>query len=192
MEMLEVDAAVDDVQLFRRDAKAALDLVAHHLRVADHGAQPRVLEHAPLGAADVAVVGIEGHAEPLERSRRRAPELEPAPVHPVSRAVQVASRNALVRLHHLEPLAAPGAARRPTFHGPHTSSLLGPNRATVGVPIAAARCIGIESTPMKRRARAVSAPSSLIESLPARLTGVLWHLPRISFTSEISSSSAAD
>src|SRR5438874_50328 len=49
----------------------------------------------------------------------------------------------------------------------------------LGVPIAAARCIGIESTPMKRCARAVSAPSSLSDSLPARLSGLLAVFARI-------------
>ena len=63
-----------------------------------------------------------------------------------------------------------------TFHGPHSFSPLGPNSATVGVPIAAARCIGIESTPTKSCARAVSAPSSLSESLPARLSGLRLRL----------------
>src|SRR5688572_9283858 len=57
-----------------------------------------------------------------------------------------------------------------TFHGPHSNSPLGPNSATVRVPMAEARCIGIESTPMKSFARAASAPSSLMLSLPARLT----------------------
>src|SRR4029453_18557036 len=45
MERLEVNAVVDDVELLRRDAKTAPDLVAPHPGVADHGAQPRVLEH---------------------------------------------------------------------------------------------------------------------------------------------------
>ncbi len=44
-----------------------------------------------------------------------------------------------------------GAAR---CHGPHSASPLGPNSATTGVPIAAAMCIGAESTPTKSRAPA--------------------------------------
>jgi hypothetical protein len=43
---------------------------------------------------------------------------------------------------------------------PHARSSLGPKSATTGVPIAAAMCIGAESTPKKRRARAVSAAIS--------------------------------
>jgi hypothetical protein len=39
---------------------------------------------------------------------------------------------------------------------------------TVGVPIAAAMCMGAESTPTKSRARAVSAASSLSDSWPER------------------------
>src|SRR5438105_3767359 len=73
-----------------------------------------------------------------------------------------------------------------TFHGAHSSSLDGPNRATVGVPIAAARCMGMESTPMKSRARAVSAPSSFSESWPARLSGLLAAWPMISSTNAVS------
>src|SRR5205823_209786 len=66
-----------------------------------------------------------------------------------------------------------------TFHGAHSASFDGPKSAMVGVPIAAARCIGIESTPMKRCARAVSAPSSLSDSPPARLSGLLAVFARI-------------
>src|SRR6185436_12633086 len=74
-----------------------------------------------------------------------------------------------------------------TFHGPHTTSLLGPNSATVGTPIAAARCMGIESTPMKSRERAISAPSSFSDSLPARLIGFDFILPGISSINPVSS-----
>src|SRR5213075_2451857 len=58
VEMLQVDAAVDHVQLLRCDAEGALDLVANHARIADHRAQAGVLEHALFRAADVAVVWI--------------------------------------------------------------------------------------------------------------------------------------
>jgi len=57
-----------------------------------------------------------------------------------------------------------------TRHGPHSCSPEGPNRATTGVPIAAAMCIGAESTPTNARARAVSAASSGSESWPTRST----------------------
>src|SRR5205814_3679310 len=63
IEMLEVHAAVDHVQLFRRDTEGAPDLIAHHARVADHGAQAWMLEEAALGRADVAVIRIERDAE---------------------------------------------------------------------------------------------------------------------------------
>src|SRR6185503_14290375 len=111
MEMIQVHAVVDHVQLFRRDPEIALDLLAHHLRIADHRAQARMLEHALLGAAHVMVVRVERHAGALERARRGAPQREPAPVHAVAGAVDVAARDALVRLHHVEMLALPGAAR---------------------------------------------------------------------------------
>src|ERR1051325_1104547 len=236
-----------------------------------------MLEELPLGGADVAMIGIEDEAEPLDHAGNASAQLEPAAVHAVARAIDVAARNALVRLHDVEALAPPGRAggarkrpvapdladmkridaqhaprapafrlprdqrhlgaralerrqrpfdealcaavsvvalahngepqlhaararsslaaactastgssvrhsltlpppqpssphgrqvcvlvmtRRSTFHGPHSLSPLGPKSAMVGVPMAAARCIGIESTPMKRRALAVSAPSS--------------------------------
>ena len=44
--------------------------------------------------------------------------------------------------------------------GTHSISPLGPNNATAGVPVAAAICIGAESTPTKALARAVNAASS--------------------------------
>src|SRR5205085_7991873 len=112
VEMAQVDAAVDHVQLLRRDAKAAADLVRDHARVADHGAQARMLEELPLGGADVAVVRIERDAEALEEARRPRPQLQPAPVHAVARAIDVAAGNTLVRLHEIEALAAPGGAGR--------------------------------------------------------------------------------
>src|SRR5258708_18019567 len=302
--MLQVDAVVDDVQLRGRDAEIAADLVAHHARIADHRAQPAVLERALARAADVAMIGIESDAEALERPCRGAAQLEPAPVHAVPGAIDVAARNALVRLHHVEGFAAPGSARRAgerpvapqvadmeridaqhaprspargaardegdfgagalqrrqgardealgaaigvialaddgqfqfeksssaaawtrstasvarqsltfpppqpsspqgrqecalvttrcaTRHGPHSCSPLGPNSATVGVPMAAARCIGIESTPTNSPARAVSAPSSLMESFPARLRGFPFLFPPISSISDNSSASGA-
>src|SRR5712691_4880959 len=283
MKVLQIHPVIDDVQLFPADAEGALDLVAHHLRVTDHGAQSRVLEHFLLRAAYVAVIRIQGNSNSFQYRGRAAPQVEPAAMHAVAGAVDVAARDALVRLHDVEahapprlargacerpvapqvadvkgidaqqaprtpalaaardqrdlgpralerrqgagnkPLGAPIRAvtlphqgelqhyarssraaactastgrklrhsltlpppqpsrpqglqvctvvtmRRSTFHGPHSFSPLGPNSATVGVPIAAARCIGIESTPTKSRARAVSAPSSLMESVPARL-----------------------
>src|SRR5258708_319304 len=55
-----------------------------------------------------------------------------------------------------------------TLHGPHSFSLLGPNNATTGVPIAAAMCIGAESTPKKSRARAESAAISRSVSFPEK------------------------
>src|SRR3954462_6014570 len=271
-----------------------------------------MLEQPPLGATYVAMVRTDGDAQALEDTRRACTQLEPAPVHAVAGAIDIAARDTLVRLHDVEPLAPPrgarGARKRPvaphladveginaqhaarapalrlardqrhlgagalerrqrpgdealgaaigrvalahdrephflcrphaarasssraaaytastgssvrhsltlpppqpstrhgrqewllvirrcsTFQGAHSSSLEGPKRATVGVPIAAARCIGIESTPIKSLARAASAPSSLIESLPARLTGFACARPMISSTNASSPASGA-
>src|SRR6266513_92661 len=59
-----------------------------------------------------------------------------------------------------------------TRQGPHAVSLLGPNSATTGVCIAAAMCIGAESTPISMRAAPISAPSSGSVSSPDKsITG---------------------
>lgn len=52
--------------------------------------------------------------------------------------------------------------------GPHSRSPDGPKMPTVGVPIAAAMCIGAESTPTNSRARAARAASSLSDSWPEK------------------------
>ena len=69
-----------------------------------------MLEHFALGGADIAVIRIHGHAEPFQRAGHQASDLEPAPVHAVTRAVDVASWYALVRLHEIEAFAHPGGA----------------------------------------------------------------------------------
>src|SRR5436853_7929844 len=111
MEVLEVDAVVDDVQLVPLDAEGAPDLVAHHLRVADHGAQARVLEHLFFGAADVAVIRVQGDSDSFQYRSRALSQLEPAAMHAVAGAVDVAARDALVRLPHVEALPSPRRAR---------------------------------------------------------------------------------
>ncbi len=111
MEIVEVDAVVDHPQFFRRDAETAPDLVPHHVRIADHRAQARIFEHAALGGADVAMVGIERDAEALEGPGRSAPDVEPFRVHAVAGAVDAAAGDALVRLHQVEAASLPGLAR---------------------------------------------------------------------------------
>src|SRR5262249_37415830 len=63
MEMLEVHAVVDDLQLLGRDAKAAPDLVAHHPGVADHGAQAGVLEHRLFRLAHITMKRIQSGSQ---------------------------------------------------------------------------------------------------------------------------------
>src|SRR5712691_2904833 len=111
MKVFQIHPAIDDVQLFPADAEGAPDLVAHHLRVADHGAQARVLEHLLLGAADVAMIRIQGNSDSFQYRSRALSQLEPAAMHAVARAVEVASRDALVRLHDVEALSSPRRAR---------------------------------------------------------------------------------
>src|SRR5439155_2428042 len=64
-----------------------------------------------------------------------------------------------------------------TCHGPHSTSPLGPNNATTGVPIAAAMCIGAESTPTNARAWRVNAASSRKLSAPERSVTCARTLP---------------
>src|SRR5207237_7475409 len=75
-------------------------------------AQPRVLEHVLFGAADVPVVGIERHADALGQTARLPADIEPAAMDTVARAIDVAARDALVRLHDVEARAPPRRGRR--------------------------------------------------------------------------------
>src|SRR2546428_806146 len=127
MKVLQIHPVIDDVELLPPDAEGALHLVAHHLRVADHGAQARVLEHLFFGAADVAVIRIQGNSNPFQYRSRALSQLEPAAMHAVARAVDVAARDALVRLHYVEALSSPrrgrGARERPV--APQVSDMEG-------------------------------------------------------------------
>src|SRR5947208_2481219 len=196
MKVLQIHPVIDDVELFPADAEGALYLLAHHLRVADHGAQARVLEHLFFGAADVAVIRIQGDSNPFQYRGRALSQLEPAAMHAVARAVDVAARDALVRLHDVEALSSPrrarGARERPV--APQVSDMEGidAQQAPRAPALAAARCIGIESTPTNRRARAVSAPSSLMESVPARLIVLAFDRATIFWTISSSAGSPAE
>src|SRR5258706_246757 len=78
-----------------------------------------------------------------------------------------------------------------TRQGPHSSSPLGPKSATTRVPIAAAICMGAESTPTKSFARALSAASCFSVSFPEKSAiGALVRL-RISAIKSSSRSSGA-
>src|SRR3989475_8902631 len=111
MKILQIHPVIDDVELLPPDAEGALHLLAHHLRVADHGAQARVLEHLFFGAADVAVIRIQGNSDSFQYRSRALSQLEPSAMHAVARAVDVAARDALVRLHDVEALSSPRRAR---------------------------------------------------------------------------------
>src|SRR3989475_6557258 len=111
MKILQIHPVIDDVELLPPDAEGALHLVAHHLRVADHGAQARVLEHLPLGVADVAVIRVQGNSDSFQYRSRALSQLEPAAMHAVAGAVDVAARDALVRLYYVEALSSPRRAR---------------------------------------------------------------------------------
>src|SRR5256885_2649279 len=110
MKRFQIDAVVDDVELRLRGAEMRADFVPDHARIADDGAQPRAFEQAPFRSERVAVIGIEREAEPAESSERRAAVVQPLGVHPVARAVNVAARDALVRLHEVKRQAGDFAA----------------------------------------------------------------------------------
>ncbi len=137
----------------------------------------RALDEA-LGAA-VRRVALADDGEPHEQ----APSLA-APVSASSDASAACTRSTGSVVRHSETLPPPQPSRPQGRHeccgdattrcatrqGPHAISLDGPNSASAGVPIAAAMCIGAESTPANARAQAVSAASSGIDSAPVRST----------------------
>ena len=111
-EGVEVHAAVDDVELLLRRAEVALDLVAHHARVADHRAEPRAGEEPPFRRQHVAVVRAEARRKPRERALAARAVLEPLAMDAVARAVHVAAGEPLVRLHEVERLVREPRAHR--------------------------------------------------------------------------------
>src|SRR5437773_9097486 len=113
MERFEIDAVVDDVELRLRGAEMRADFVPDHARIADDSPQPRAFEQAPFRSERVAVIGIDREAEPAEGAERRAAVVQPLGVHPVARAVDVATRDALVRLHQVKRPAGDFAAYGP-------------------------------------------------------------------------------
>src|SRR5256714_11325651 len=118
MKRFQIDAVVDDVEVRLRGAEMRADFVPDHARIADDGAQPRAFEQAAFRSERVAVIGIEREAEPAEGSERRAAVVQPLGVHPVARAVNVAARDALVRLHEIKRPAGDFAA-----HGPREAQV---------------------------------------------------------------------
>src|SRR5258708_25249555 len=139
--------------------------------------------------------GATERAEPLAHDREPQPHAALARISRAAACTASTGKNVRPSLPLLPPQPSTRHGRQEcvvvtmrcsTFQGAHSSSLEGPKSATVGVPMAAARCIGIESTPMKSCARAVSAPSSLRESLPVRLSGLLAVLERISSMKAVS------
>ncbi len=98
MECFQIDAVVDDMQLRLRGAEMRADFISDHARIADDGAQTRAREHSPLRGKDVAMIGIERETGPGEQAEDRAAVVEPLRVHSVAGAVDVATRDAFVRL----------------------------------------------------------------------------------------------
>src|SRR5262249_22936011 len=113
VEELEIHAVVDHVQLPLVQAEPRLDLALHHVRVADHGPQAGAREQPPLRGEHVAVVGGERDAEPGRGPERRAAVGQPLRVPAVAGAVDVAARDALVRLDQVEAAAPELGAHRP-------------------------------------------------------------------------------
>ncbi len=133
-------------------------------------AAPRPLRPSPGGGAPRD--GPSGAGTAVRRSRDRV--LEELAHRRVNRSTGSVVRHSdtLLPPQPSSPQGRQGCAevttRLGTRHGPHAISDDGPKSATTGVPTADAMCIGAESTPTNRRARAVSAASSRSESIPPR------------------------
>ncbi len=112
MERFQIDAVVDDMELRLRSAEMRADFIPDHARIADDGTQARAREYTPLCGEDVAMIGIERETGPGERAEGRAAVAQPLRVHPVTGAVDVATRNAFVRLHDIEGTAGDLTAHR--------------------------------------------------------------------------------
>src|SRR6266571_4731687 len=113
MKRFQIDPVVDDVELRLRGAEMRADFVPDHVRIADHGPQPRAAEQTPFRSENVAVIGIEREAEPAQGPERRAAVVQPLSVHPVAGAVDIATGDALVRLNEIKRTAGDFAAHRP-------------------------------------------------------------------------------
>src|SRR6266581_973291 len=141
MKRFQIDAVVDDVELRLRGAEMRADFVPDHARIADYGSQSRALEQAPFRSEHVVVVGIERDAEPAESAERRAAVVQPLGVYAIPGAVNVAARDALVRLHEIKRPAGDFAAYRPREApvAPHTTDvkrIAANHRARIAGPLA--------------------------------------------------------
>src|SRR2546430_9190994 len=140
MKRFQIDAVVDDVELRLRGAEMRANFAPDHARIADDGAQPRAFEQAAFRSERVAVIGIEREAEPAESSERRAAGAQPLGVHPLARAVNVAARDALVRLHEVKrpagDFAAYGAREAPVApHAADVKRIAANHRARITGPL---------------------------------------------------------
>src|SRR5690606_30121499 len=168
-------AVVDDEDLARTHARPALlaqGLAEHRFPAA------RVAGNAKKAGPALARGGRDGALDGPPEVRRQ-PQGRSASSS--SSARRTASGGTLTRLWRY--FGSPGASpagrgksrelttRCATCHGPHSEGSLGPKSATQGVCIAAAMCMGTESTPTCRRARSMSAASSGSVSRPARSSG---------------------
>src|SRR5712664_1996274 len=149
MERFQIDAVVDDMELRLRSAEMRADFIPDHARIADDGTQARAREYTPLCGEDVAMIGIERETGPGERAEGRAAVAQPLRVHPVTGAVDVATRNAFVRLHDIEGTAGDLTAHRTCEApaAPRGADVNGSQRTTLpGSPIHV-RAITVTATP---------------------------------------------
>ena len=110
MEVIQIHSVVDDMQFVRRNAKPALDLPAHHRRVADHCRKAGCANMRRSAAQTYRWYGLS--AMPSVSGRRGASDLQPFGVHAVARAIDVAAGDPLVRLDQVEAAGLPGARGR--------------------------------------------------------------------------------
>jgi len=104
---LVIDSVIDNVDFFRRQAEVFNNLAFNHLRVADNAAQVRVLVHVALGLHHIAMVAVGKQQAAFPAGQNARALLQPAAVHAVSGAVQVAAGDTLVALHQIEGFALP-------------------------------------------------------------------------------------
>src|SRR3989344_2832487 len=97
-----VHAAVDHGQSVVGQMKILLDLVAHHARIADHRLETRAGEQGPLRRLHVTVIGIERQTQPPGPAEGAGALLQPFAVHAIPGAVDIATGDALVRLHQVK------------------------------------------------------------------------------------------
>ena len=105
-----IDGVVNDAQLRIVNAEIELDLIAHHVGVADDRGKRRAFEQSPFPPQHIPVIGARRRQETRERTLPFGALLEPHCVYAVTGAKHVAASQPLVRLDELRPRASDSPA----------------------------------------------------------------------------------